>query len=183
MKKTSMTVALALVFGAATSAVAQQAPTQQPQAGAQRGAARQGEKGARSQGGDRGERRGAFRGERGGPGGMLLRGITLTDAQKTQLKELRSKDREANQAQRTALRAEFEAARKLRQSGDTAGARAKMEQLRARGEQERQRDIAAIRNILTAEQRATFDANVTAAKQRQAQRPQGGKRGGERRGR
>ena len=105
---------------------------------------------------------------------------------KAQLKELRTKDRDANQAQRTAKRAEFEAARKLRQSGDTAGARAKMEQLRARGEQQRQRDIAAIRNILTAEQRATFDANVTAAKQRQAQRPQGGergKRGGERRGR
>ena len=57
--------------------------------------------------------------------------------------------------------------RTLRQKGDTAAMRTKFAALRARMEQERDRDLAAIRGVLTAEQQKQFDANVAEAKKRQ----------------
>ncbi|HYD53532.1 MAG TPA: Spy/CpxP family protein refolding chaperone [Gemmatimonadaceae bacterium] len=170
MRKTSMTLALALAFGAVGSVAAQQAPTQQPKAGEHRGHERRG--------GQQGDRRAQFRGDRA-PGGFLLRGITLTDAQKAQLAQLRERNKpsEAERQQRQAQREELRA---LRQKGDTAALRARFEQLRARGQQERQRDVAAIRGILTAEQQKQFDANLAEAQKRQAQR---GERGGRKAGR
>ena len=170
MKKTTLTLGIALAFAAAGSVAAQ---TTQPQA---QGQQQRGERGERGQG--------EFRGRRGpgGPGGFLLRGITLTDAQKTQLKALRKSN--DNKADREQFRATMEEARALRQKGDTAAARAKMQQVRAAFEKDRAQQTAAIRNILTAEQRTKFDANVAEAKQRQAQRGEGrGQRGQRRNGR
>ena len=174
MKKTTLTLGLALAFAAAGTAAAQ---STQPRAKAEQGA--RGERGGRGQG--------EFRGRRGpgGPGGFLLRGITLTDAQKTQLKELRKAN--DNKADREQFRTAMTEARALRQKGDTAAARAKMQQVRAAFDKDREQEIAAIRNILTAEQRTKFDANVAEAKQRQAQRGEGrgakGERGQRRHGR
>jgi periplasmic protein CpxP/Spy len=130
--------------------------------------------------GDRGDRRG---GE-----GFLLRGITLTDAQKTQVQTLREQDRAQMESRRDQFQKEREEVKALRQKGDTAAIRARMTARRAQMDQERDRRAATVRNILTAEQRVTFDKNVAEAKQRDAQRAQrgddkGGRRGGRKGGR
>jgi len=174
MRKSSMTIAMALVIGSAGTAVAQQPPTQQaPAAGEHRG--HDGAKGQRGERGARGER-----GERRGPQAFLLRGITLTDAQKAQLEQVIAR-KKPTEAERKQLQAQREEMRALRQKGDTAALRTKFAALRARMEQERDRDLAAIRGVLTAEQQKQFDANLADAKKRQAER--GERRGGARRGR
>lgn len=117
----------------------------------------------------RGERRG-----RGGPGGMLLRGITLTDAQRQRLQALRPARGAPDDAAREQGRKLMDEARAARQRGDTATANARRAQLRTRMEQRRDRETAAIRDILTAEQRTTFDANVAAMRQRGQARGQDG---------
>jgi periplasmic protein CpxP/Spy len=149
MRKTTMTMALGLALSlGAVSAVSAQA-TQQPQRHEQ------------------GERR-----MRRGPGRELFKNITLTDAQKTRLKELRKSEKPNEE-----LRKAMQEARALRQKGDTAGARAKMQALRPQMEEQRERQFAAIRAILTPEQQKQFDANVAEWKQRVAQH-QGEHRGG-----
>jgi len=115
-------------------------------------------------------------GGRGGPQGLLLKGITLTDAQKSQLKQLRDAQREKMQANREAGRKQFEDLRAARERGDTAAVRVAMEKNRAVMEQQRAQEMAAMRNILTAEQRVQFDKNVAELK---ARRPDGAR--GERR--
>ena len=124
-----------------------------------------------------------FRGPRGE--GFLLRGITLTDAQKTQLRQLRTQDSAQMAARRDQMQKEREELRALREKGDTAAIRARMAAHRAQMDQERDRRAAAVRNILTAEQRVTFDANLAEAKQRDTQRAERGhgKGKGEGRGR
>lgn len=154
----------------------------------------------RHEGHARGER--GERGGRGGPERRLLRGITLTDAQRQQLQALRPARGGQDAAAREQGRKLMEEARAARQRGDTAAASARRAQLRARMEQRRDRETAAIRNILTAEQRTTFDANVAEMTQRRQARgqdggfgrgrgkegargprgPRGGERGGERGG-
>ena len=59
-----------------------------------------------------------------------------------------------------------------------------MAQLRTQMEQRREQQFAAIRTMLTADQRKQFDANVAEMKQRQAQRGErdGGRNFGGRRG-
>ena len=113
-------------------------------------------------------------GRRGGPEGFLLRGITLTDAQKAQLQKLREQDRTQMEARRDAFEKERTELQALRAKGDTAAVRARLTQRRAQMEQERDRRTAAIRNVLTAEQRAAFDKNVAEAKQREQERAQRG---------
>lgn len=168
MRKTSTFLGLALAFGIAGAAQAQQTQPEQRRA-------QQGEQRVKGERGERGGRQ--FRGQRGPGGrGFLLRGVELTDAQKTQLRQLREQNRERNKAQHEALRKEMSEARALRQKGDTAAARARLQSLRARGEQFRAQETAAIRSILTAEQRAKFDANVAEAKERGAKGE--GRRGG-----
>jgi Spy/CpxP family protein refolding chaperone len=165
--------------------VAQQAPPQQPRAGqaqrAQRDTLGKEKRGARGErGGERGMR-GGFGARRGPGGGFLLRGITLTDAQKARLQQVREANK-PTEAQRAQFQKEREELRALRQRGDTATLRARFAASRTRMEQERAKDIAAIRGILTAEQQKVFDANVAEAQKRQADRPARGGRG-ERRGR
>jgi Spy/CpxP family protein refolding chaperone len=110
-----------------------------------------------------GMRRGGF-----GPG-ALLKGITLTDAQKTQLKALRPQAGR-DSADRVAQRATFEKIRDARQRGDTVTAKKLMADARVAREREQDQRFAQIRSILTADQQKQFDANLAQVKQRMAQR-------------
>ena len=129
---------------------------------------------AAQQPGQDGQRRPKAEGERGrgrfGPGGFLFRDITLTDAQKTQLQALRKTERDQMESRRDAMKKQFDEARAARERGDTSAARALMERNRQQRDQIRDQHIAAVRNILSAEQRVQFDKNVAEMKQRQAQR-------------
>jgi Spy/CpxP family protein refolding chaperone len=151
MRKTMMATAfgLALSFGA-VGVVSAQAPQQAPQRQEQR---------------ERGMRR--F-----GPGRELLKGIALTADQKTRLQEMRK-----NEKPNAQLRKAMAAVRAARQRGDTAAARAQMQALRPQWEQQREREVAAIRSILTPEQQKQFDANVAEWKQHAAQRGEGRREG------
>ena len=103
-----------------------------------------------------------------GPGGFLLKGINLTDAQKSQLKALREK--QGGKQDREAMRKQFEDARAAAQKGDSS----KFAALRTQMEARRAQQNAAIRAILTPDQQKQFDANVAEMKTRMAQ---GGQRG------
>ena len=142
MRKTTMAMALglALSFGAVGVASAQSAQQPQGREHAERGIRRR------------------------GPGGELLKGITLTADQKAKLQELRKSEKPNEQ-----FRKAMADARATRERGDTAAARAQMEALRPQMEQERQRHIAAMRGILTSEQQKQFDANVAEWKQHAAE--------------
>lgn len=108
---------------------------------------------------------------RGGPGrGLIFKDITLTDAQKTQLQGLRKAEHDKFDANRAQMKKDFDEARAARQRGDTAAAKAIMQRNRQTMEQARTQQFAAIRNVLTADQRAQFDKNLTEMKQMQAKR-------------
>ena len=161
---TRMGLGLALVVGAAGAAAAQSTrPGNRPDT-------TQSERGERGERGDRGARR---RGP-GGPDGALLKGITLTDAQKTRLQELRKENRSEMEKTRERFGAVMKEARDARQRGDTVTARAKMEQVRAQMDKQRERQIASLRTVLTAEQQKQLDANVAQWKERARE---GGHRG------
>jgi hypothetical protein len=120
---------------------------------------------ASAQGGTRAERPRAgqdssFRRGRGGPEGMLLRGITLSAEQKTRVAELRANQRK----QFEAMRAKAKENGSARQRGDTTGFGAR----RAEMMQRREQSIAALRSILNAQQRVQFDKNVAELKTRAA---------------
>lgn len=129
-------------------------------------------KGQDKQRGEPGKDRGAQfegRGGRGGPDGLLLKGITLTEGQRTQIAHLRKTQREALDTKRTESKGDLGKLREAHARGDTAAIRVAQEQRRAVFEQERLQNIAAIRNILTAEQRVQFDKNVAELKAREAE--------------
>ncbi|MFL5488565.1 MAG: Spy/CpxP family protein refolding chaperone [Gemmatimonadaceae bacterium] len=126
------TMAAALCVGMASVAAAQGATPPQGQGEARRG---------------------------GGMGGMLLKDITLTDAQKDQIKTIREKY----------LPQQME----LRKSAQATGSmdeatRAKMADLQ-------NKQAAEIRAILTADQQATFDKNLAEMKAKMAARGNGGR--------
>lgn len=163
MRKSMMAVGLAMVLTAGSAALASaqaaQAAPQRPQHGQWDG-------------------RGGPGGRRGGPGAALLHGITLSDAQKAQLKQYREAQRTKFQGEREQHAADFQKMRDARQRGDTATANAMMRQFRARMEQQHDAQVAAIRGILTPDQQKQFDANVAQWKQREAQREASGRRRG-----
>lgn len=115
-----------------------------------------------------------------GPEGMLLRGITLSAEQKTRLADLRQRERaqfDANRPRRDdGPNGQDRSARPQRERGDTTGMGARRAEMQKRFEQR----IAAVRGILTADQRVQFDKNVAELK---ARRPEGGGRFGGPRGR
>lgn len=115
------------------------------------------------------ERRGGPGGP-GGPAGFLLKDITLTDAQKVQLKDLRKTQHEQMDANREAMKQQFDEARAARQRGDTAASKAIALRNRQAMEQARLQETGAIRTILTVEQRIQFDKNVAEFKTRQQER-------------
>ena len=130
------TLAMALTLGA-TAVASAQSQTQDPR----RGAAGQAE------------------GRRGGPGGMLLKGITLTADQKTRIEAINKKDHEQRKAERGKDQ------RQARQRGDTTGFGAR----RAEMEQHREQRVAQLRTILNSSQRVQLDKNVAEMKTRMAQ--------------
>jgi Spy/CpxP family protein refolding chaperone len=150
MHKTSLTTALALALTLAASAGAQgMNPSDRPQ---------------RPQGT---EQDGSFRRGRGGPEGMLLKGITLSADQQQKLADLRAHERqtfEQNGQRRQDGQAGADA-RPRREPGDTAGFAARRAEMEKRFEQR----IAAVREILTPSQRAQFDKNVAELKARRAE--------------
>lgn len=155
MKK-SILIGLGLAVSVASTAIAQAPNTP-------RG------KGMKGQhGGEHGQMQGR-RGQ-GGPDGLLLKGITLTEGQRTQIAQLRKTQHDQMESRREANKAEFDKLREARQRGDTAAVRAAMAQRRTQMEQARAQHIAAVRNILTAEQRVQFDKNVAELKARDAER-------------
>lgn len=112
---------------------------------------------------------------RGGPERMLLRGITLSADQQTKLADLQRREREQFDANRPRrgdrANGQNGAARPRREPGDTTGMAARRAEFEKRFEQR----IAAVRGILTADQRVQFDKNVSEMKSRRAQN---GVRGG-----
>ena len=124
--------------------------------------------------GGRGGEFGQMEGRRGqgGPDGLLLKGITLTEGQRAQIAQLRKTQREQLDTMRDASKGDLAKLREAHQRGDTAAIRVAMEKRRAVMEQERAQNVAAIRNILTAEQRVQFDKNVAELKAREAERAQ-----------
>lgn len=114
-------------------------------------------------------------GGRGGPGmmmdRMLLEGITLTDAQKSQLEALHKADRDKMEAQRGqgGGRGDFDAVREAREKGDTATANRLMAEQRAKMDTRRDEQVASIRAILSSDQLAKFDENVATMKKRESE--------------
>lgn len=113
-----------------------------------------------------------MRGPRGMPDGLLLRDITLTGEQRSQIAQLRKSERESLEARRDQGEAQRREVRAARARGDTAAVRAILTRNRQAMEQEQQRRFDAIRGILTAEQRVQFDKNVAELKARDAERAQ-----------
>ena len=149
--KTSLMSALALALTLATAVGAQGAIQNRrgdrPQGAQQDTSARRGPRGPR------------------GPERMLLRGITLSPEQRTKLAELQRQERaawEANGPQRPngQRRQDGAAVRPRRERGDTTGFAARRAEMERRFDQR----VAAIREILTPEQRTQFDRNLADAK-------------------
>lgn len=131
---------------------------------------------------------GEFRGQRGpgGPAGLLLRGIELSDAQKEQVKAIIEKRRPSREQMEQARERAGEAreragqarerVREQRQEGaprDTAAMRQRREQAMQRMLQERAELNREIRSVLTREQQAQFDKNVAEMNARMQERMQG----------
>lgn len=106
---------------------------------------------------------------RGGPERMLLRGITLSADQQSKLADLQRREREqfdANRPRRAdGPNGQNGAARPQRERGDTTGMAARRADFEKRFDQR----IAAVRNILTSDQRVQFDKNVAEMKARRAE--------------
>lgn len=114
---------------------------------------------------------------RGGFGGMLAKDLNLTDAQKAQVKTIHEKYKSQFESIRTQFKSQTDNARALRQKGDSAGARAVFQKTRVDIRQRilavRQQEQAEIRNVLTTEQRAKFDAAQAQRKQLMEKRGEG----------
>ena len=163
----STLAAAAFVFGGAVLAAAQQ-PTPAPGAHQQRAG-----RAARNH-------RGQF-----GPAALrhqLFKGITLSDAEKANVKNVQAKYASQMKAVREQLKPQIQAAREARQRGDTAALKsmrqksaAEREQIKTLFESERND----LRAALTPENQAKFDANVKQLEQRAAKRAtRGWKKGG-----
>ena len=119
------------------------------------------------------------RGMRGGPGrGQLLRGITLSDAEKTRVKAIRTKYQAETKTLRESLRPAMQEMRAARQKRDSVAVRAAWE--KTAGDRQKlqalmQRERSEIRTALTPEHQQTFDANVKQLEQRRAEMPKRGK--------
>lgn len=109
---------------------------------------------------------GTQRGARGA-GHAALRGITLSDAQRAQLRTVMARYRTQHQALREQVRAQRVAGQATRP--DSAARTA----LRARVRDLRRRQLADVRAVLTPDQQATFDRNVGELRTRAAAHPRG----------
>ncbi|MEO5817937.1 MAG: Spy/CpxP family protein refolding chaperone [Gemmatimonadaceae bacterium] len=112
--------------------------------------------------------------------GELLRGVTLTEAEKGKLKELHGRNKEETKSLRESLKPAMKEARTARQKGDTAAARAVLERTKADREKLHavmQHQKADVRAALTPEHQKQFDANVkqVSERRRSAKKGRGGK--------
>jgi Spy/CpxP family protein refolding chaperone len=111
---------------------------------------------------------------RRGPGGRdaFGRDLNLTDAQKAQIKAIRTKYQPQSEALRTQAKPYMDAAKAARQKGDTVAFRSNMEKAHQvmQNASFRTQEQAEIRAVLTPEQQAKFDA-------RAKDRAQGGHKG------
>src|SRR6476646_5394677 len=112
----------------------------------------------------------------------LFKWITLSDAEKANLKAVRTKYASQQKALREQFKPQMQAARDARQRGDTAALKAIWQKSAAQREQTKKL-LEAERNDLRAalapENQVKFDANVQQLQQHLAQRAgKGGKRGG-----
>ena len=165
----------ALLIGISGVAGAQTPGTQGPgvKAPAEKGIDGQRREGRR--GGDR------MHGRRGGRGFNrgFARDLNLTETQRTQIRAIHEKYRPRIQAIHEQFKSQSDAARALRQKGDTAGARAAFQRLRtdmqARIQPIHQQQQTEIRNLLTAEQRTKFDVAQQKMKERMQNREKNGR--------
>lgn len=168
----SMILTLALVALGGPVAQAQQAP-------AGHGHVERGQRSDSSTKHMRGARRMHGDHPRGGHAG--LRGIELTDAQRTQITAIHRKYQDQFKATRDSARAERGMAPGVRQSRDTAAARAafsRMQARRARMEQLMTQQRSEVRGVLTPAQQTTFDRNIAEMQQRRDNRGRRGARAG-----
>ena len=101
----------------------------------------------------------------------LLRGITLSDAEKTRVKAIHTKYAAEAKPLRDSLRPALQKVRAARQAGDSAAVKvalekATVEREKVRAVMERQR--AEIRSALTPENQKSYDANAKTLEQRRA---------------
>ena len=129
------------------------------------------------------QRRATGRELRGGRGrAALLRGITLNDAEKTQMKAIRTKYAAEAKSLRESMRPAMQDLRAARNKRDSAAVKTAWD--RAAGDRQklqalRQRERTEFRAALTPEHQQVFDANVKALEQRRAEWKKGrGERGG-----
>jgi Spy/CpxP family protein refolding chaperone len=125
------------------------------------------------------QRRATKRDVRGGHGRSgLLRGIALSDAEKAQIKAVRTKYGAEAKSLRESMRPAMQELRTARQKHDSAAVKAAWE--RAAGERQklqalRQQERAEIRSALTPEHQKVFDANAKSIEQRRAEWSKKGK--------
>jgi len=158
--RSALAAAMLVVGGAAIAAAQQTTPTTPPRAHGQH--MRQG-----------------F-----GPGmhGHLFKGITLSDAEKSNLKNVQAKYAPQMKALREQFKPQMQAARAARQRGDTAALKTMWKNSAAQREQTKkllEAERNDLRAALTPENQVKFDANVKQFEQRVAQRAEKGwKKGG-----
>jgi Spy/CpxP family protein refolding chaperone len=129
-------------------------------------------------------------GRRGGPGRKagprrggfgLGRDLNLTEAQRTQIAAIHQKYQPQRRALHEQTRPFLDAARTARQNWDSTAFRTNSErarQIMSGDEAIRTRELAEIRNVLTAEQRTKFDARQKERAERRAKmKAEGGRRG------
>lgn len=104
--------------------------------------------------------------ERGGPN-RLMRDVTLSETEKTKVKEIQARYRTEAKSLRESMQPALAEARAARQKGDTAAVRAVLERTKSDREKARAlrtRQMADLRTALSPENQKAFDANVKQAK-------------------
>lgn len=127
---------------------------------------------------DSAHRRFGARGPRGQA--QLFKGITLSDAEKANLKTVREKYATQMKAAREQSKPDMQAMRDARQRGDTAALKALWQKGAAQREQNKlvmQAERNELRAALTPANQAKFDANVAAFEKMAAERGKDGKDG------
>jgi Spy/CpxP family protein refolding chaperone len=118
----------------------------------------------------------------GGPGARgLLKGITLSDAEKANLKVVREKYAAQQKALREQFKPQMQAAREARQRGDTVALKELWQKSAGQREQTKQLMLAErndLRAALTPANQTKFDANVAELQKRIAAREQNGAKRG-----
>jgi len=151
--RTALAAGMLVVGGAAIAAAQQSPPATAPQAHAQAGRHMREGFGPRMR-------------------GQLFKGITLSDAEKSNIKNVQAKYAPQMKALREQFKPQLQAAREARQRGDSAALKAMWQKSAAQREQTKNLLDAErndLRGALTAENQVKFDANVKQFEQRVAQ--------------